>query len=293
MPANGRPNLHAEPARRGRRGEILLAAAWVLLLGAGALAGWLAAAAEPPERAVHTATLHRGDLREPAPANAAAEAIDPWVRQLAAPPSLGADARRAEPTAQAEPQADLHAEAQAEAEAKSRSELQTERTSSRDAAGDARPHPSANDRARPADGDDGKTAGADPAPDLAAGPGAIPQVRLAARTDGPDAAPPAAGPPPPPPVPRSVVGPATRPAAEETGGRYSVQVGAFRQRENAVERAARLSQAGYEVRIVHAFATRSRLYMVRLGQFDARPAAMAYARRLAQDVGMETWPVRN
>jgi hypothetical protein len=33
--------------------------------------------------------------------------------------------------------------------------------------------------------------------------------------------------------------------------------------------------------------------MVRLGGFDARPAAMAYARRLARDVGVETWPVRN
>lgn len=288
MPAYGRPNPHTQPARRGRRGYVLLASAW-LLLGAGALAGWLAVSSRPAHRPVHTATLHRADLPradlpEPARANAPAEAIGPRVHQFAARPSPSAGAHQIEPAAEADPAPGTEPDSKPE--------------EARETAGDTRPRPGTSPSAQPAAGGDGTDAdaAANPAPepttDATTDPAAIPQVKLAARTDKSDANPPPAGPPPPP-VPRSVVGPAARPAAEAAGGRYSIQVGAFRQRENAVERAARLGQAGYDVRIVHAFATRSRLYMVRLGQFDARPAAMAYAHRLAQDVGMETWPVRN
>ncbi|WP_169816638.1 SPOR domain-containing protein [Rhodovibrio salinarum] len=121
----------------------------------------------------------------------------------------------------------------------------------------------------------------------------ISDLQVAARTDdaqGTDAANSSSAPPLPPAVPQSD---APRVIETTEAGRYSVQVGAFREIENAIARAQQLSQAGYDVRIVHAFATRSRLYMVRLGQFDARPAAMAYARQLAQDVKVETWPVRN
>jgi cell division septation protein DedD len=120
-----------------------------------------------------------------------------------------------------------------------------------------------------------------------------PADRLATLDDTAEAGGPAGAGPLPPPVPRSIAATGSGWPAASSSARYSVQVGAFRMRENAVERAARLSEAGYEVRIVHAFATHSRLYMVRLGAFDARPAAIAYARRLARDVGVETWPVRN
>jgi cell division septation protein DedD len=113
-------------------------------------------------------------------------------------------------------------------------------------------------------------------------------VQLASRAPGLEASS-----PPPPAVPRALAPPSARTEAAEVQGRYSVQVGAFRQRANALARAQRLRAAGYEVRVVHLFATRSRLYMVRLGQFDARPAAIAYARQLARDVEVETWPVRN
>ncbi|MDZ7714368.1 MAG: SPOR domain-containing protein [Rhodovibrio sp.] len=92
--------------------------------------------------------------------------------------------------------------------------------------------------------------------------------------------------------------PSPRPAAPAAGalapaGRYSVQVGAFRDPANASAQAARLSAAGYTPRIVHAQATQSRLYMVRLGAFDDRSAARAYAGQIAERLDIDTWPVAN
>ena len=105
--------------------------------------------------------------------------------------------------------------------------------------------------------------------------------RTPERTDRPEAA-------APPAVPAD-----TGPRAAPTHGRYSVQVGAFRDRDNAVELAAQMSDQGYPVRIVHEQATQSRLYMVRLGAFPDRPAALAYATQIARAEGVDTWPVRN
>lgn len=86
---------------------------------------------------------------------------------------------------------------------------------------------------------------------------------------------------------------ATAAAGAAAQGRYSVQVGAFRDPANASAQAARLSAAGYTPRIVHAMATQSRLYMVRLGAFPDRPAASAFASQLAERLDIDTWPVGN
>ena len=149
----------------------------------------------------------------------------------------------------------------------------------------------------------------DNAADEVAGPGSsatggMLEEHVAARTDGGTAEKaPETGQPrdtgtpltatPPPPVPRGVVGSATSATPHTETARYSVQIGAFRDRANALTRAAKVSVAGYDVRIVHELATRSRLYKVRFGAFDARPAAMTYARQLSDELGIETWPVRN
>jgi cell division septation protein DedD len=74
---------------------------------------------------------------------------------------------------------------------------------------------------------------------------------------------------------------------------YSVQVGAFRNPANASAQAARLSAAGYSPQIVHAKATQSRLYMVRLGAFPDRPTAQTFARQIADRLDIDTWPVAN
>jgi cell division protein FtsN len=243
----------------------LLAVPWLLLLGTGALAGWLVHTSDSGVRPVHTATLYSGVLPDPpTPPVAAAEETDPRMTQLAARDALttiATDGRAADTEAAADP-------------APGRSERPQADTLP---ATDVPAIPGAIDSAE------------EDVPDVTAAPSAN---QLAARTDAPAAQAADAGPLPPP-IPRSLV--ATASPWPETGSaaRYSVQVGAFRVRENAVARAARLSEAGYEVRIVHALATHSRLYMVRLGAFDARPAAMAYARRVGRDVGFETWPVRN
>lgn len=101
----------------------------------------------------------------------------------------------------------------------------------------------------------------------------------------------------PPPIPparaaapdRATPGPQST-SARQIGG-YSVQVGAFRDRANALAQAARVSASGYAPRIVHTRATQSRLFMVRLGAFADRSAADAVARQIAQDLNVETWPV--
>ena len=286
MPAHDRIASGATPGNRGPwQGYGLLAAAWLLLLAAGALAGWFVHTSDPAERPVYTATLYSGAVPSPPqaaqPAVAASE-IDPRLRQLAT--------------------RDILAVAPVD-----------------DAADPVDPRAGVTDALR--DGDD------TPSPIVPTIPAAIDRDaetrpletaalpaadQLAARIDAPEAdAPQTDAPqtelpqaelpqseaidagPLPPPIPRSIAVTGSGWPAASSSARYSVQVGAFRMRENAVERAARLSDAGYDVRIVHAFATHSRLYMVRLGAFDARPAAMAYARRLASDVGVETWPVRN
>jgi cell division septation protein DedD len=94
-----------------------------------------------------------------------------------------------------------------------------------------------------------------------------------------------------PPAPRPT--PTDAAAAVVPQGRYSVQVGAFRDPANASAQAARLSAAGYTPRIVHARATQSRLYMVRLGAFPDRPAASAFASQIADRLDIDTWPVAN
>jgi cell division protein FtsN len=245
-----------------------LAVAWLLLLGTGALAGWLVHTSDSDARPVHTATLYSGVLPDPPTSPvAAAEETDPRMTQLAARDALttiATDGRAADTAAAytaADPapeRADQRQTANPPATAIPAIPVAVERTD-------------------------------EPTPEANGGPIAN---QLAALADAPPAEAADAGPLPPP-IPRSLV--ATASPWPETGSaaRYSVQVGAFRVRENAVARAARLSEAGYEVRIVHALATHSRLYMVRLGAFDARPAAMAYARRVGRDVGFETWPVRN
>ncbi len=262
MPAHDSIASQAHPLNRTSwHGYGLLAAAWLLFLAAVAVAGWFVQTSSPGERTVHTATLYSGVVPsppEPAAQPVTAGAIDPRVRQLAARDAL----------------APVPLDDGADAVA----------SSHQFDAGPGAP-PTAPAPAIPVAIDGVDAPGAEiPAPPSA--------DRLAARSDAATAGKTGVGPLPPP-VPRSIVATAAGWSESDTVARYSVQVGAFRMRENAVERAARLSEAGYEVRIVHAFATHSRLYMVRLGAFDARPAAMAYARQLASDVGVETWPVRN
>jgi cell division septation protein DedD len=97
-----------------------------------------------------------------------------------------------------------------------------------------------------------------------------------------------------PPAPRAPDASATGAGAgAAVQGRFSVQVGAFRDPANASAQAARVSAAGYTPRIVHAMATQSRLYMVRLGAFPDRPAASAFASQLAERLDIDTWPVGN
>lgn len=85
------------------------------------------------------------------------------------------------------------------------------------------------------------------------------------------------------------------PAAEgaQPAARYSVQVGAFREKANALEQAARMTEAGYTPRIVHQQATQSRLFMVRLGAFPDRAKAGTFARQISDALGVDTWPVAN
>ena len=264
MPAHDSIASQARPlAGRPWQGYGLLAVAWLLFLAAVALAGWFVHASGQGERPVHTATLYSDAVPsppEPAAQPLTAQAIGPRIRQLAA----------------------------------------------RDAQAPVPQDDRADAVARPPQSGARRAPSAPPSSPVPAIPDAIggfddrgaerpappPADRLAARRDATDADTTGAGPLPPP-VPRSIVATAAGWPDSDSAARYSVQVGAFRMRDNAVERAARLSEAGYDVRIVHAFATHSRLYMVRLGGFDARPAAMAYAQRLARDVDVETWPVRN
>jgi cell division protein FtsN len=257
MPARQGSETDAGPARSAAgRGYGLLATGWLLLLACGSLAGWAVSAVGPVDRPLASAPLHTGSLPEApaAPPRALGAAIDPRLHQLAARGSPGSGP----------PQAG--ARAADRTDAVDRDATQTP---------DAPAAVPAQSAAAPAGGSDGPA-----------------RVHVAARGHA-SATPTTAAAPLPPPVPRPSVGTVRRVPAEDALGRYSVQVGAFRVRANALARAARLSEAGYDVRIVHAFATRSRLYMVRLGAFDARPAAMAYARRLARDADVATWPVRN
>ncbi|MBK1667139.1 hypothetical protein CKO28_03650 [Rhodovibrio sodomensis] len=174
-----------------------------------------------------------------------------------------------------------------------------------------KPEGGAPQRLTPMPGADGRdTPGGDAARKLDSAPGRAPIWRIAAASDGPGALggwdTPAAGLAPSAhwqakattdraaaPVTASSVTSAIAAAAPPPAGRYSVQVGAFRHPANALKRAARLSDAGYAARIVHAQATQSRLFMVRLGAFADRPAASTFARRLAQQLDIETWPVAN
>jgi cell division protein FtsN len=255
-------------SRRPWHGYGPLTVGWLLVLATAALAGWFVHTSAPGPRPVHTATLYTGALPNPQEAaapTAAAEEIDPRLRQFAARDPLTTaprDSGAGAPSAAVDP-----------SPARVQQPPQPDEMS---------------ETSIPAIPVAAEQAGA-PGPQVARGPAAN---QLAALSDALQADAAGAGPLPPP-VPRSIVATTSAWPASDTAARYSVQVGAFRMRENAVARAARLSEAGYDVRIVHAFATHSRLYMVRLGAFEARPAAMAYARRLSQDVGVETWPVRN
>jgi cell division septation protein DedD len=273
------------PSAGGWRGYGLLAAAWLSVLGAGGVAAWLVHTGVDADRPVRTAALYSGPLPDaPAPtatpvstATDQTGPLDPRFRQIATRVP-GPAGLRDLPVAPPAPAATALDEAPAEpgtaipripaGAAQSDGAADEDGDAVADLSDDRSPHPSA-----------------EPSPDPAG-------VQVAALASGPQDDTTAAGPMPPP-VPRSIVSAPFGGAQAGTASRYSVQVGAFRLRENAVERAARLSAAGYEVRIVHVFATHSRLYMVRIGQFDARPAAMAYARQLARDVAVETWPVRN
>lgn len=262
------------------RGYGLLAAAWLVVLAAGGVAGWVVHTGADADRPVRTGALHSAALPEPpAPtATALAGAIDPRFRQIATrQPGPGGLTNR--PAAADDPSATTPGDT-----------ARTPAIPRIPAAGNQ------SDGGARADTDATAHATAQPSDEPFPTPSADPSagsvgVQVAGRAAGPEGET-AAGPMPPP-VPRSVVSGPFGGAQAGSISRYSVQVGAFRQRENAVKRAAGLREAGYDVRIVHAFATHSRLYMVRLGQFDARPAAMAYARQLARDVAVETWPVRN
>ena len=272
------------PSGGGWQGYGLLAAAWLGVLGAGGVAAWVVHTGVDTDRPIRTAAIYSGPLPE-APAPTATDQpgpLDPRFRQIATrvPGPAGLTDLPVAPPAPAVSAAAATAPGDAAAApgtaipripagaSQSDGETDEDGDPAADLSDDRSPHPSA-----------------EPFPDPAG-------VQVAALASGPQDETITAGPMPPP-VPRSIVSAPFGGAQAGTASRYSVQVGAFRLRENAVERAARLSAAGYDVRIVHVFATHSRLYMVRIGQFDARPAAMAYARQLARDVAVETWPVRN
>jgi cell division protein FtsN len=285
MPAHDSIASQAHPRKRTPwQGYGPLAAAWLLLLAAGALAGWFVQTSDPAERPTRTATLYSGAVPsppEPAQPEVAAVEIDPRSRQLATRDVLAA--------APADDRVDAIDPLASMTDAQPAGE---------DMLSPAVPAiPVAIDRAEDTRLETAAAAAANQLAALTDAPAAdAPKAELS-QAESPQAESPEteavdAGPLPPP-IPRSIATTASGWPAASSAARYSVQVGAFRMRENAVERAARLSDAGYDVRIVHAFATHSRLYMVRLGAFDARPAAMAYARQLASDVGVETWPVRN
>jgi cell division protein FtsN len=254
MPARGRTDsLGANASRRSGLAYGILAAAWLLILAASGLAGWYVHTNAQTDPRVRTAVLHAGDLPA-APEPATATAGDD--PEAIDPRVLQLAARE--------------------------SLLSTPEPADRATTGTAAPQPPKQDTPTTA------REVADRSPTRASNTAT--RAQIAARTHVPASGSAASGPMPPP-IPRSVITSVNSRASD--AARYSVQVGAFRLRENAVERATRLSEAGYEMRIVHLFATHSRLYMVRLGDFDARPAAMAYAQRLSRDVGVETWPVRN
>jgi cell division septation protein DedD len=96
----------------------------------------------------------------------------------------------------------------------------------------------------------------------------------------PAAPPPAAPSPaarPPATTPASAARPATTPAAATTG-RFSAQVGAFRQQQSVDDMVARLRRAGYEPRI--AMVPGSSLIRVRVGRFATQGDAARQVARL-------------
>jgi cell division protein FtsN len=64
--------------------------------------------------------------------------------------------------------------------------------------------------------------------------------------------------------------------------KYSVQVGAFRQAEQAASRASALKARGYPCNLIPPGGT-NELYLVTVGAFDSRADAVAMQLRLKKD----------
>ena len=74
----------------------------------------------------------------------------------------------------------------------------------------------------------------------------------------------------------------SRPRGASQKVTYSVQIGAFRQRPEAENRAAVLKAKGYEY-FIEPPKDGSELYLLKVGRFDSRPAAVAAQLKLKRD----------
>ncbi|MCB9547843.1 MAG: SPOR domain-containing protein [Myxococcales bacterium] len=81
-----------------------------------------------------------------------------------------------------------------------------------------------------------------------------------------------------------------RPGSTQVGGeqqRFTLQLKAAKEREEAATYAADVRRAGYEPHIVMANVPgRGRFYRVRLGEFPSRAAARSFQRRFRQESGL-------
>jgi cell division septation protein DedD len=83
---------------------------------------------------------------------------------------------------------------------------------------------------------------------------------------------------------------AARPGEEgRSGGRWAVQVGAFKNRDQAESVQRRLSGSGYAVSVTSVAASDGLRYRVRLGGYGSRGEAEQVAARLRSDGGLSTF----
>jgi tetratricopeptide (TPR) repeat protein len=77
--------------------------------------------------------------------------------------------------------------------------------------------------------------------------------------------------------------PESRPA---TGARYAVQVGAFRERANALRQQRILAEAGYRAEVVERRIDDTRFYLVWVGSFSSAKEADEFGRELNRRLGL-------
>ena len=77
-------------------------------------------------------------------------------------------------------------------------------------------------------------------------------------------------------------------SATQTASYFSIQVGAFSVKRNAINLAHRLRRKGYSVNIVSPVPGKSRLYKVRIGTFKSETAAQRAAWKLGRNEKLDT-----